>query len=95
MAEFQVVCVKKPFPNSSVEHITHFGVLEDGKILIYTAESIINFIESSEHHSYYTVARSNKAYLEIRCGENGIKYLRSLQDDIAIDSLLTLDECST
>lgn len=92
MADYQIVCVRKPNRTSPLHHITHVGLADQTGI--YTREQIIGWIRTGKHR-FYTNVGGAWAWVEVV--ENPPPpiqpYIRTLSNTTGIDNLLSLPEC--
>ena len=93
MADYQIVCVRKPNRNSPLEHITHVGL--GGQTGLYTREQVIGWIRTGQHRFYTSVGGTPSVWVEVV--ENPPypiqPYLRTQANATGVDNLLSLPEC--
>ena len=92
MAAKKVTCINKPHHQSTHEHITHIGNLEDRWRV--TKERAIYEIDNSINQYYTLDETTGKACLVAVVREAGkAPYLRTHADGIFNDNLLAQAEC--
>jgi len=96
MGDFRVTCITKPNPQSTHEHITHIGGLDngEGKPWNITREEAIKFIEGKVHTFFVldpnTKKRANVGVVRIA---GRLPFLRTHADGDWNDNLLSLPAC--
>ena len=95
MADYQIVCVRKPNRQSPLEHITHVGLQTQAGVAIYTREQIIGWIRRAEHRFFTSIGGAPSVWVEVV--ENPPlpvqPYIRTRSNTTAVDNLLSLPEC--
>ena len=94
MAQHQVTCINKPHHQSTHEHITHIGNLQEHWRV--TRESAIRQIDSNSEQ-YYTVEHQTgkQCYVGVVREAGKHPYLRTHADGKWNDNLLAQPECDT
>ena len=91
MPSYQVVCISKPNPENSTEHITEIGYYEAiyrPRVMI-TIDEAIRRIEANRL-AFYVSTYFGCAFIEVVRPDEGAPYLRSCSDLSQTDNLLTL-----
>ena len=84
----QVTCINKPHRDSSHEAISHVG----GNGWYWTSVQAIAAIEA-KLYTLYTSVGGKIAYVGVRVGPNGRRYLQTHADNQWNNNLLALPEC--
>jgi hypothetical protein len=94
MASYQVICITKPHPTSSHEHITHIGYYESlsRPRIIITVEDAIRRIDHNKWE-FYVSAQQGTAYVEVVRLPNRRPFIKTIPDRTQKDNLLTLPQC--
>lgn len=94
MADYRIDCINKPDRNSTHEHITHVGGPNpDGNGRWRdTVPNVVGFIEATTHR-FYTKENGVVAWVYVRTGPSGRKYLQTQADGVWTNNLLALKEC--
>ena len=94
MASYQVICITKPHPTSTHEHITHIGYIESvfvPKKIIPVAEAIrridLNALE------FYVSTAAGSTYVEVVRPYGRDPYIKTIADRTQKDNLLNLPQC--
>ena len=87
MASYQVVCITKPNPQNSTEHITHIGYHESAKKpqVIISVREAIRRIEANPYE-FFVRALFDVPYVQVVKG----RYLKTIPDPFKTDNLLRL-----
>lgn len=92
MADVQVTCIDKPYPQSPHEHITHLGNPAAG--WKWTREQVMASIEAGANTFFvldpYNGKRSNVGVVR---PVRGTPYLRTYADGDWNNNLLSLNQC--
>lgn len=94
MADYRIDCINKPDRNSTHEHITHVGGPSpdgNGRWKASVPE-VVAAIESKTHR-FYTMEGGKMAWVGVRTGPTGRKYLQTFADGVWTNNLLALKEC--
>jgi hypothetical protein len=96
MEDRRVLCINKPDRNSRHEHITNLGGTDSvGGSWKFTREEVIRRIERNIDTFYTRDDRTGKrANVEIVREAGKQPYVRTREDGILADNLLSLPECS-
>ena len=91
MADVQVTCIIKPYPQSPHEHITHLG---NPPTWMWTREQVIASIDATTNTFFVRDARSGKrADVGVVREAGKAPYLRTYADGTWNNNLLSLDQC--
>lgn len=88
MATHQIVAIRKPNRDSSVEHITH---VKYGGV-IHTREEVIRRIDARTD-SFFVRVGTATAWVEVVRPYGRDAYIRTIADWTGKDNLLSLPEC--
>jgi hypothetical protein len=91
MADVQVTCITKPYPESRHEHITHLG----GRTWKWTREDVIASIEASTNTFYVLDPRTGKRdnVGVVRPRDGRAPFVQTYADGVWTDNLLSLNQC--
>lgn len=94
MASYQVVCITKPNPNSSHEHITDIGYYESSlkPNVNISVKEVIRRIEA-KIDQFYVETGKDKAYVTVVRIEGHDPFIKTVPDDTKQDNLLKLEQC--
>ncbi len=92
MADVQVTCITKPYPQSPHEHITHVGNPAAG--WIWPRERVISSIEDGTN-TFFVVdpCTGKRADIGVVRAPGKTPYLRTHADGYWNDNLLSLNQC--
>lgn len=94
MGNYQVVCITKPNPGSTHEHITDIGYYESSlrpHVNISLAE-VIRRIEAKTDQ-FYVSTPAGTAYVKVERPNGRSAYIRTERDRTDKDNLLSLGQC--
>lgn len=94
MASYEVICITKPHPTSSHEHITHIGYDESiyRPRVIITVSDAIKRIDANPKEFYVSTPQGT-AYVEVVRPIGRNPYIKSIPDRTQKDNLLSLNQC--
>lgn len=94
MANYQVVCITKPNPDSTHEHITDIGYYESSlkPNVNISVDEVIRRIEG-KIDQFYVSTPAGTAYVKVERPNNRRAYIRTEPDRTDKDNLLRLDQC--
>lgn len=93
VADVPVTCIRKPFPYSTHEHITHIGNPAAG--WMWTREQVIQSIEAKTNTFYvFDAATGKRAYIGVyRPSDGRHPWLQTYADGQWNNNLLALQQC--
>jgi hypothetical protein len=94
MASYQVVCITKPDPSSTHEHITHIGYYESAfrpRVIITVADAIKRIDANSKE--FYVSVPQGTAYVTVVRPIGRNPYIKTVPDNTGKDNLLKLPQC--
>ena len=86
----EIKCINKRVHADPHERITHVGGMVNDRWKLSSAEAI-NYIETNRWEFYVT--RGGRTVDVIVATRNGRKYLKTVNDGVSPDNLLSLPEC--
>ena len=92
MADCQVTCITKPYPESSHEHITHIG--NPSANWVWTREAVIRSIDAKTN-TFYLIdpATGKRSEVGVVRPDRRAPYLRTYADGDWNNNLLSLAQC--
>jgi hypothetical protein len=92
MAAYQIVCIIKPHATSTIDHISHVGILPTRVVI--TVEDAIRRIESGSDTFYTQDSQGNIAHVGVvKATLYKRKHIRTYADGKWTDNLLALSQC--
>ena len=89
MSSHQIIAIRKPNRESSVEHITH--VKYDASV--HTREEVIRLIEAKTDSFYVSVPAGTVSVEVVHPGSGRSAFIKTKPDKTGKDNLLALPEC--
>jgi hypothetical protein len=92
--DLRIDCINKTDRYNPHERITHAGGQYPGQTSRwkFTQAEVIRYIESGQH-TFYTLVNGVRANV-IVATHNGNKYIKTVNDGLQPDNLLSLPECA-
>ncbi len=94
MASYQVVCITKPHPHSTHEHITHIGFYEtlSSPRKIITVQDAIARIDRNPNEFYVSTPQGT-AYVKVERPYGRNPFIKTIPDRTLRDNLLNQNQC--
>ena len=89
MADVQIVCIRKPHPESPHEHITHVGSTAQ----VWPREQVVAWMDARTDKFYTVDASGKRADVGVVRESGKAPYLRTHADGRWNNNLLALPQC--
>ena len=91
MARLQVSCASKRNRPDAYERISHIGGIANGAMWKHTSDDAVRYL-NRKINTYFVIIDGRETEVVIT-ERDGIKYLKTLRDNMSTDHFLNLEDC--